>query len=132
MAIARNTKVRLQLENRLSADYILVTGATGLLGRYLLRDLLAKGRRVAIILRPSKKQSVAQRAEEILQFWEAQAQTPLPRPVVLQGDICEDNLGLSPTDQAWVAAHCTSILHSAASLVFHKDAAGEPERSNIG
>jgi thioester reductase-like protein len=132
IAIARNTKVRLQLENRLSADYILVTGATGLLGRYLLRDLLAKGRRVAIILRPSKKQSVAQRAEEILQFWEAQAQTPLPRPVVLQGDICEDNLGLSPTDQAWVAAHCTSILHSAASLVFHKDAAGEPERSNIG
>lgn len=134
-AIARwalELKIDMQLENRLASDYILLTGATGLLGRYLLRDLLAKGLRVAIVVRPSKQQTGAQRAEEILQFWEATTQTPLPRPIVLEGDICKEGFGLDSADQAWIAAHCSSVIHSAASLVFHADASGEPERTNIG
>ena len=35
-------------------SYILLTGATGLLGRSLLRDLAAAGRRIAVIVRGSK------------------------------------------------------------------------------
>jgi uncharacterized protein YbjT (DUF2867 family) len=34
--------------------YLLLTGATGLLGRSLVRDLSATGRRVAILVRGSK------------------------------------------------------------------------------
>ncbi|MEI6257712.1 MAG: NAD-dependent epimerase/dehydratase family protein [Planctomycetota bacterium] len=40
-------------------SFILLTGATGLLGRSLLRDLTAAGRRVAVVVRSSKTASAA-------------------------------------------------------------------------
>ncbi|MEZ6137688.1 MAG: SDR family oxidoreductase [Pirellulaceae bacterium] len=116
----------------MNSDYVLLTGSTGLLGRYLLRDLLLREKRVAVIVRPSRRHSARQRIEEILQHWEKELDCPLPRPVVLPGDICEPFLGLDESDRFWVANHCTSIVHSAASLTFHADSTGEPERSNVG
>ncbi|MCA9132250.1 MAG: SDR family oxidoreductase [Planctomycetales bacterium] len=114
------------------SDYLLLTGVTGLLGRYLLRDLLLQGRRLAVIARPNRKQTAEQRVEELVQFWEQQIGQLLPRPVVLEGDICESYLGLDAASRDWVAQHCSVAMHSAASLTFHEDAQGEPYRSNIG
>lgn len=114
------------------SDYLLLTGVTGLLGRYLLRDFMLQGRRLAVIVRPSRKHTVQQRVEEIAQQWEQELGQLLPRPVVLEGDICESYLGLDPASRDWVADHCSAAMHSAASLVFHEDNQGEPYRSNIG
>ena len=50
--------------------YTLLTGATGLVGRYLLRDLLMRGQRVAVLVRPSKRQTAQQRVAGICQRWE--------------------------------------------------------------
>lgn len=36
-------------------DYALVTGSTGLLGRYLMRDLLLADARLAVLVRPSRR-----------------------------------------------------------------------------
>lgn len=121
-----------QLEQDLVSDYLLLTGVTGLLGRYLLRDLMLQKRRLAVIVRPSRKHTPQQRVEWIVQQWEQQLGHLLPRPVVLQGDICENYLGLDAASRDWVADHCSSAMHSAASLTFHEDAQGEPYRSNIG
>ncbi|HEY2838809.1 MAG TPA: SDR family oxidoreductase [Pirellulales bacterium] len=113
-------------------SYLLLTGATGLLGRYLMRDLTLADIRLAVVTRPTKWESVAQRIETAMARWEMELDRALVRPVVLEGDISEPGLGLSARDLAWVAAHCSSVLHSAASLTFHADeASGEPWRSNV-
>lgn len=113
------------------SDYLLLTGCTGLLGRYLLRDLLLEGRRVAVIVRPARKESAAARVEAILQMWENELGQMLPRPVCLEGNVCEPEVGLDVESRTWVAEHCNTMLHSAASLTFHADGSGEPDRTNI-
>ena len=112
---------------------ILLTGATGLLGRYLLRDLLNAGQRVAVLVRPNSRLDAAARVAAILADWERQGHA-LPSPQVLSGDITSPGLGLSDEDAAWAAAHCDLMLHNAASLTFETAGGddGEPRRSNVG
>ena len=112
--------------------YTLLTGATGLLGRYLLRDLLESGVRVAVVIRPSKKASPQQRLESILQQWEADSGRPLPRPVCFAGDVCQPLLGLADDARDWISQSCDSIIHSAAVLTFEEQSDGEPWRTNVG
>lgn len=113
--------------------YTLLTGATGLVGRYLLRDLLINGHQLAVVVRPSRKQSPADRIEQILLHWEAELGRSLPRPVVIAGNISEPSFGFSDEDVAWVTANCDKIIHSAAILEFYgSDRAGEPWRTNLG
>jgi thioester reductase-like protein len=113
---------------------ILLTGATGLLGRYLLRDLSAAGNKLAVVVRPSERQTAEERVAGLLASWEKQGVPPLPAPHVLVGDITEPGLGLSAEDRAWVARHCDMALHNAASLEFEAVSGeeGEPWRSNLG
>lgn len=111
--------------------YLLLTGATGLLGRYLVGDLLASGHRLAVLVRDSKFESPVERIEAILQVRERETGRQLPRPVVLEGDICKPLLGLSSNDVRWVSKYCCAIMHSAASLKFNADGSGEPWTSNV-
>ncbi len=111
-------------------NYVLLTGATGLLGQYLMRDMLLDGHRIAVLVRPTKKQTAQERVEQTMQMWERTLERPLPRPVVLHGDITQDDLGLSDADRAWVIQNCTTMLHCAASLTFHEHN-GEPWRTNV-
>lgn len=110
--------------------YRLLTGATGLLGRYLLRDLLLRDPRVAVLVRPSRRETAEQRIDGILAHWENQWGQTLPRPVILTGDVAEPNLGLCQGDVKWLKKNCESILHSAASLTFYEEK-GEPWRTNV-
>ena len=113
--------------------YTLITGATGLVGRYVVRDLLLNGHQLAVVVRPSKKSDPRKRMEEILQYWESQLGRPLPRPVVLAGDIAEPGFAMSDTDQEWVRENVDKIIHSAAILEFYgSDRKGEPWRTNLG
>ena len=98
--------------------YVLLTGATGLVGRYLVRDLLRDGHRLAVLVRSSRRESAAERVEGLLQSWEQQTGELLPRPVVLAGDVGQDGCGLSDEDLVWARSHCDRILHNAASLTF--------------
>ena len=112
-------------------DHILLTGSTGLLGGYLLRDLLRRDHKVAVLVRPSRCETVEERIEQALLAWDDQGKRSLPRPVVLVGEITEPRLGLDQDQFAWARRHCSSVLHSAASLMFHaKD--DEPDRTNVG
>ena len=113
--------------------YLLLTGVTGLVGRYLLRDLSRRGQRLAVLVRPSAKEQAAERIEALVQFWEAQLKAVLPRPVVLEGDVAERHLGLDVASRNWVADNCGRVMHNAATLTFHgKDRGGEPWRTNLG
>jgi thioester reductase-like protein len=113
-------------------QHTLLTGVTGLVGRYLVRDLLLAGVPLALLVRPSRRASARQRVDAALAYWEDQLGRTLPRPVVLEGDISEPDLGLDARTLRWVAERCDSLLHNAASLQFVSTGPeSEPWRSNI-
>jgi thioester reductase-like protein len=105
---------------------VLLTGATGLLGRYLLRNLLRSGASVAVLARDGRSGSAAERVAELVSSWGR-----LPRPVVLVGDLREPHLGLDAGDRAWLASHCYRALHAAAHVGLLPTADGEPWRTNV-
>jgi nucleoside-diphosphate-sugar epimerase len=113
-------------------SYILLTGATGLLGRSLLRDLAAAGRRIAVIVRGSKTAGAAERVDELLADWREVAGVDVPCPVVLEGDLSVEGLGLTAQQRSWVAGNVREVIHSAASLSFQlRESDGEPYTSNV-
>ncbi|MCA9090278.1 MAG: SDR family oxidoreductase [Planctomycetaceae bacterium] len=113
--------------------YVLLTGGTGLLGRYLLRDLMQANVPVAVLVRPSRRHDPHVRVEALMRSWDNMLGRTLPRPVVLTGDICSPDLGLAPDEIKWAAENCDSMLHNAASLSFVSTGRdSEPWRSNVG
>jgi len=112
--------------------YVLLTGATGLVGQYLVRDLLVSGDRIAVVVRPTKKSSAVDRVESILQMWESELGRRLHRPVVLEGDVSQPRLGVCAEDRKWIHANCDRLIHNAATLQFFgADRSGEPWRTNV-
>jgi len=118
------------------AKMFLLTGATGLLGGYLLRDGLASGDRMVALVRDHRKASAAQRVKTRLASFEGPLQktlnSPMPAPLVLPCNLNRENLGLKEEDIHWIAQHCHAIVHNAASLQFYgPDREGEPWRTNL-
>ena len=112
--------------------YLLLTGATGLLGRYLVRDLLLAGVPLAVLVRRNRKQTAQQRVDGLLTTWENRFGQPLPRPVVFEGDITKPSLGLNKEDLKWIDQNVDSVLNNAASLSFESgDRNAEPWLSNV-
>ena len=110
----------------------LFTGATGLIGRFLLRDVVLAGENLCLLVRDSKKQSAAARVDDILGAWELQLGRSLPHPKVVVGEVTESGFGMSSDDRQWVASNCNAVLHNAAILEFHgPDRTGEPWRTNL-
>lgn len=121
-----------KMQDSKPSSYYLLTGATGLLGRYLVKDLIQSGIRLAVIVRPTRKAGVRKRMDDIMCYWDRLLGQPFPRPVVLEGDIGSPNLGLSPENVRWVTQNCSGMIHNAASLTFHSTGPeSEPWRSNV-
>ena len=112
--------------------YLLLTGGTGLLGAYLVRDLLKAGQNLALLVRSTRKEPAQARVESLMARWEEEDGREYPRPVVLAGDLTEESLGLDASARRWVARNCDSMMHNAASLTFHATGPNdEPWRSNL-
>lgn len=112
--------------------YFFLTGATGLLGNYLLRNLLLADFPVAVLVRSNRRMTARQRIENLLQHWDRELGRPLPRPVVLEGDITQADLGLNACDLRWATEYCSAVIHNAASLTFVATSTeSEPYRSNV-
>ncbi|MFN9601833.1 MAG: SDR family oxidoreductase, partial [Planctomycetota bacterium] len=97
------------------SGYFFLTGGTGLLGRFLIRDLLLRGARLALLVRGTKRESAQERLEGILQHWEQELGHTLPRPVLIEGDRREPALGLTRDSTQWGARPCDQMIHSAAA-----------------
>src|SRR6516164_7032309 len=114
------------------SKHFLLTGATGLVGHYLVRDFLLEGVPLAVLIRAGKAQSARERLDQILEHWEEDLGRALPRPMCLEGDITQPELGLSGQHRRWVTRHCGSVIHNAASLKFNgNDRQQDPWLSNI-
>lgn len=109
-----------------------LTGATGLIGRYLLRDYLRRNVSLAVLVRPQCGRSGSERIESIVQELEIELQTSLPRPICLEGEISIAGLGLKSHGKDWVRRNCNRMLHNAASVTFEGgDREKEPWLSNF-
>ena len=111
--------------------YIALTGATGLLGSYLLAELLAADIPVAALVRSNRRENARQRIESTVHIFERRLGRALPRPVVIESDLCQPLLGLDKDNVDWFCCHVDTMLHNAASLSFVAEKNGEPYRSNI-
>src|ERR1700685_2969005 len=112
--------------------HLLLTGGTGLLGAYLIRDLLKAGTNLALLVRSTRKEAAQARIESLMARWEVVDGREYPRPVVLEGDLTEDDLGLDGCAVRWVARHCDAVMHNAASLTFQATGPNdEPYRSHL-
>jgi thioester reductase-like protein len=84
---------------------------------------------LAVLIRPSRRQSAAERLEEMLSDLDL-ADRELP--VCLVGDVTKPGLGLSAEGQRWLARNCAGVVHSAACLTFNgSDRAKDPWLTNL-
>ncbi|MDP1562063.1 MAG: SDR family oxidoreductase [Pirellulaceae bacterium] len=119
-------------DGNVQRPYWLLSGVTGLVGQYLMKDMLSAGMPVAVLVRPSKKEPAHQRIESIMQRWEAELNVLLPRPVILVGDVKTPGVGLSAEQENWVRQHVGLFLHNAAILKFFGPChTGEPWQTNV-
>ena len=112
--------------------YLFLTGGTGLLGAYLIRDILKAGGNLALLVRSTRKEPAQARIESLMARWEAEDGCEYARPVVLPGDLTAENLGLDASARRWVGRNCDAVMHNAASLTFHSlGPHDEPWKSNL-
>ncbi|OHA49456.1 MAG: hypothetical protein A2991_00300 [Candidatus Terrybacteria bacterium RIFCSPLOWO2_01_FULL_58_14] len=103
---------------------IILTGATGSLGKLLLGELLASPHRVVLLIRAPSQYEAEMRAASLIRRHANAVQ-------VIRGDLAKERLGLSETDYAGLLLRTTHILHAAASTRF--DLSLETaRRSNVG
>jgi long-chain acyl-CoA synthetase len=117
---------------------VLLTGATGLVGSYLLKILLQKGYKVNVLARGKGNKSARDRVIDVLNFWDkdvlSQTQNPPESPhtplwkrgaggdfkvgqggfLVLEGDITKKNLGLNKQNIDLLKNKIEEIFHCAA------------------
>jgi thioester reductase-like protein len=108
--------------------YLFLTGATGLVGRYLVRELLAAEVPLAVMVRPGKGPATL---EGIMRHWEQLAGRSMPRPVVIEGDLRQPEVVIDPAERRWLSEHCDTLLSCAASMTFREDKNGEPFLTNV-
>ncbi len=99
-------------------NYLFLTGATGLIARFLLREFLQSGVPLAVLVRPQGGRSGGARLAEIMAELEHDVGKKLPQPVCFEGNISAPNLGLGFDEQRWLRSHCSRALHNAASVKF--------------
>ena len=104
-------------------DYgrVLLSGGTGYLGAYLLRELLADGgRRVTALVRGAGDDAARARLARVLGGYfgaeDGAALAADPRLTVLAGDLRRDDLGLSGAARGRLAAETQAVFHCAANV----------------
>lgn len=106
---------------------ILITGATGFLGGFLASDLIQKGRKTILTVRPKGGDSGRRRIENLLRFLNTE---PEHEPVIIEASIDTPGLGLTKEDLS-ILEDVTEVLHCAADTSFAARKKEQVETTNL-
>ncbi len=110
---------------------VFLTGATGLIGSYLLKVLLQNSHKVYALARSKGSKTARQRVIDALNLWDEGALTNNADDlVVLEGDITEKSLGLDEKQVNLLKSDIVEVFHSAASTQFNLPL-GEIRKINV-
>ncbi len=110
---------------------IFLTGSTGLVGRFVLAELLKRGKTVATLVRGQDAVQARGRVEQALQPFEKDGL--LPRPRVIVGSLHEPQLGITRSEDIELLRRCElTVVNCAASIRFTKnESTEEPYCTNV-
>ena len=107
----------------MSTPHILVTGATGFIGRFLLAQLLAQGERVVVLLRRPEQQMAE------LQTWLTAHGVDGTCLTAIQGDLAQPNAGI----QDWQSlTQIQTLYHTGALFAWGLSAASARQVNVLG
>ncbi|MFD6157471.1 amino acid adenylation domain-containing protein [Nocardia sp. NPDC060256] len=96
---------------------VLLTGATGFVGAYLLRELLDRTDAVVwCLVRADSIDAARDRVYRALRRYQLWGDLPEARIVLVPGDLAEPSLGLSEACHAWLAERIEVIYHNGAQV----------------
>jgi thioester reductase-like protein len=99
----------------------LVTGATGLIGSYLLKMLLQDGHKVYVLARGNSDYNAKRRVENILNFWDKTLLVKHSESLkILEGDIVKKNLGSEKNADFLHKVGIDEVFHCAATTEFNR------------
>ncbi|MEM8830376.1 MAG: thioester reductase domain-containing protein [Cyanobacteria bacterium P01_G01_bin.19] len=117
---ARNLPNKIVYQEKETSDrIILLTGVTGFLGTFILRELLEQTKaEIYCLTRAKDTNSALTRIKENLRFYLLDKGIDFNRIKPLVGDLSKPNLGLTPEAHAHLAQNINTIYHNGA-LVHH-------------
>ncbi|MBI5208225.1 MAG: SDR family oxidoreductase [Candidatus Firestonebacteria bacterium] len=99
---------------------IFLTGATGLVGSYLLKTFLKNNYKVYALARSKDNRNARERVFEVLKFWDKNVLLKKSNNlIVLEGDITRKNLGLDKPNVDLLKREVEEIFHCAAETKFN-------------
>ena len=113
-----------------NGKYLLLTGATGFLGSFLMDELLKRGYRLAVLCRPSKNESAEKRINAILK-WFGNDTVSKKDLSVFEGDLVQENFGMKSEDHELISNSVSGIIHCASETSFSEKKRTELEKVNI-
>ena len=108
---------------------VLLTGATGFLGREILARLLEGGEcEVYTLVRAQDQAQAEARLRETISSLSGEIDPWSSRAIAVPADLCAPDLGLTDTQREWLALRVAHVIHAAASVSFEL---GLPESRTI-
>jgi len=99
---------------------IFLTGATGILGSYLLKLFLENGHKIFVLAREKDKKRAGERIINVLNFWDKKIfEKNAENLKILDGDIIKENLALKKEDLRLLENEVEEIYHCAAHTKFY-------------
>ncbi|MBN2858242.1 MAG: SDR family oxidoreductase, partial [Candidatus Delongbacteria bacterium] len=109
---------------------ILLTGATGFLGSFILNGLLEKGYFPVILARPSKDQSAYERISTVLKWFGKNIQDH-PELKIFEGSLEEEKFGLSDNEFIYMSENTDELIHCASDTDFAEKNREKIEKTNV-
>ncbi len=116
-----------------SKPFVLLTGATGLLGSVILKELLTQGRRVICVIRTDSPDNARRKLVTALEVWGCAAENflELGQLVAIRGDLCQPRLGIATEAAQRLGEMVGSIIHAAGSTAFSTQSDASLVRTNV-
>ncbi|KAG5666186.1 hypothetical protein PVAND_017653 [Polypedilum vanderplanki] len=119
---------KLSIPDFYNGKSVLLTGGFGFLGKVIIEKLLRSCpgiENIFLLARSKKGKNVQERLDEIINtppFANLKEKSPevFKKIVLIEGDVAEENLGISETDQKLICDKVSIFIHNAATINFNE------------